>query len=91
MVKRDRKIAPKPATPPPAADAWVTSGGLDPETASPRTEPPKPAGKPYPHRVSFDMATEQYKRLKRACFEEDRSLNDAIRQAVEEWLKAKDY
>jgi len=30
MVKRDRKIAPRPTTPP-AADEWIKSGGVDPE------------------------------------------------------------
>lgn len=31
MVKDRRRIVGKPSTPPPAADAWVTGGGLDPE------------------------------------------------------------
>lgn len=92
--KRDRRIAAKPTTPPPAADDWVSSGGVDPEiqpapTAAPAPEPPKPPGKPYPHRISFDTTTEQYKRLKYACVDEGRSLNDALREAVENWLKSR--
>lgn len=31
MVDKRRRIASKPTTPPPAADAWVTGGGIDPE------------------------------------------------------------
>lgn len=54
-------------------------------------DPLKEKGKPYPHRISFDTTKEQYKRLKRACFEDDRSLNDAIREAVEEWLQKRNY
>ncbi|HEY9910143.1 MAG TPA: ribbon-helix-helix protein, CopG family [Thermosynechococcaceae cyanobacterium] len=94
MVKRP-KIASKPATPPPAADAWVSSGGIDPETAAPPPPIPPEAvesekGK-YPHRVSFDMDTPQYKRLKRAAFEEERSMNEVLRDAIEEWMKAHNY
>lgn len=105
MVKRKR-IAGRPGQPPIEADSWVRSGGTDPEvqsitereprepiaptpTTEPETEPTK--GKPYPHRVSFDMASSQYKRLKRAAFEEERSLNDVLREAVEDWLKLRNY
>lgn len=103
MVKRQR-IARKPPTPPAAADAWVSSGGLDPETsqapkAEPSAAPTPPAiptpleekGKAYPHRISFDMETPQYKRLKRASFEEERPMNEILRDAVEAWLKTRDY
>lgn len=94
MVKRQR-IAKKPE-PPPAADDWVSSGGLDPEIVAPKVEPQPAAkspegGKPYPHRISFDTTKEQYKRLKRACFESERSLNDAIREAVDRWLDETGY
>lgn len=101
MVEKRSRIAKKPPTIPPIADAWVTEAGLDPELQSPPppSEPPsvEPAeasdkkGKPYPHRVSFDMATQQYKRLKRASFETDQSMNELLREAVEAWLKARDY
>ncbi len=104
---RRGKIAPNPSKKdiPPEADEWAASGGIDPElqklppihtdppTPTPtKPEPePEPKGKPYPHRVSFDMTTEQYKRLKRASFEEERSLNEIIREAVEDWLKTRNY
>jgi hypothetical protein len=87
--KRDRRIAAKPTTPPPAADNWVSSGGLDPEIQPAPAPELETKGKPYPHRISFDTTKEQYKRLKKACFEEERSLNDAIREAVEDWLKTR--
>ena len=101
MVKRDRKIAPRPTTRP-AADEWIKSGGVDPEvqpalpTAETEAEPepqPQPTekGKPFPHRISFDTDKQQYKRLKRASFEEERSLNDILREATEEWLKIHNY
>ena len=90
------KIASKPTATPPAADAWVSSGGIDPETPTPTAPAPKPeAGESekgkYPHRVSFDMDTPQYKRLKRAAFEEERSMNEVLRDAIEEWMKAHNY
>lgn len=93
-MKRNR-IAPKPTTPPKAADSWVNSGGIDPEVQP--SEPisveeqktpvvQEPQGKPFPHRISFDTTKEQYKRLKKAAFDEERSLNEIIREAVEDWL-----
>lgn len=93
MVKRERpKIARKPTTPP-AAEDWVKSGGLDPEVQSVPESQPTEADKkkPYPHRISFDTDTPQYKRLKKASFEAERSLNDILREAVENWLKAQGY
>ena len=98
MVKRQRiRKAPEKQALPSAADKWAEKGGLDPEiqpTVAPQSvEPrsPKPQGKPYPHRVSFDMTTEQYKRLKRASFEEECSLNEILRAATEAWLKSRNY
>ena len=41
----------------------------------------------YPHRISFDMETEQYKQLKRAAFEGDRPMNEILREAVDKWLR----
>ena len=102
MVKRSR-IVPKAVTQlPTAADDWAKGGGIDPEiqpsepaiappTVEPAAEPPKEKGKAYPHRISFDMATPQYKRLKRASFEEEIPMNDILRAAVEDWLKARGY
>lgn len=93
MVKRKR-IAGKPGQPPPEADSWVKSGGTDPEVQTPpESEQPEPEdkGKPYPHRVSFDMASPQYKRLKRAAFEEERSMNEILREAVEDWMNTRNY
>lgn len=51
----------------------------------------KSAGGAFPHRISFDVDTPQYKRLKRAAFEEDRPMNEIIREAVEEWLIKRNY
>lgn len=95
MVKRKR-IAGKPGQPSPAADSWVKRGGSDPEVQpfDKGKEPDVEAedeGKPYPHRVSFDMASPQYKRLKRAAFEEGRSMNEILREAMEDWLKTHNY
>ena len=94
MVERKRpRIAPKPVTTA-SQDAWVSRGGLDPEVQAnaPAASPtPTEKTKPYPHRVSFDMQTPQYKRLKRAAFEQERSINDILREAVEDWLKLQQY
>ena len=93
MVKKpQRRIASKPA-PPPAADEWVSSGGVDPEVQQSVPSPSEPEqeqeekGKTFPHRISFDTDTPQYKRLKRAAFEEDRAMNEILREAVENWLE----
>ncbi|MBD2072417.1 hypothetical protein H6F86_00515 [Phormidium sp. FACHB-592] len=101
MVEKRSRIAKKPPTIPPIADAWVTEAGLDPELQS-QEQPPLPTvaepatlpekkGKPYPHRISFDMETQQYKRLKRASFETDQSMNELLREAAEDWLRARGY
>lgn len=97
MVKKQR-IAPKPTTPPPAADTWVSNGGIDPELSPPpptappaQAEPETVKGKTYPHRVSFDMETPQYRRLKRAAFESDRPMNEILREAIEDWLRTHEY
>lgn len=101
MVERKRiKSKPEAAKKelPPEADQWTKGGGIDPEIQQPTLPvppvppvPAEPTGKPFPHRVSFDMATEQYRRLKRASAEELRSLNEILRDAVETWLKERDY
>lgn len=82
MVRKPR-ITPKPKAPM-TTDTWVTQGGLDPELP---TEKPKT----YPHRISFDMDTAQYRRLKRAAFECEQPMNEILRDALEDWLSARQY
>lgn len=97
MVKRQRRIVGKPVTPSASAEQWVTGGGIDPEIQQPieplepQAAQPEEKAKPFPHRVSFDMETSQYKRLKRAGFEEGRAMNEILRDAVEDWLKERNY
>lgn len=91
MVKRPR-IAKRPELPTP--DDWVKDGGADPEIQQPVEQPetkPEQAVKPYPHRISYDTTREQYRSLKRAAFEEERTMNDIVREAVDEWLKSRHY
>lgn len=98
MVERKRRIAKKPTSPPPEAEQWVNEQ-IDPEVREQVstdlreqvTEQGKDEAKPYPHRISFDMSTPQYKRLKFASFDSDRSMNEILREAVEDWMKARDY
>lgn len=103
MVAKKSRIArnPKSNPMPQAADEWINKGGTDPElTTNEVVSPPlsqpeasedKQQGKKYPHRISFDMASAQYKRLKYAAFDGDRSMNEILREAAEEWMKARDY
>ena len=90
MVKQQRSRISKP--PVVAADNWVSSGGIDPEIQSSPAplvaQPEEVQGKPYPHRISFDMSTEQYKRLKFASFNNARPMNEILRDAIEEWLSS---
>ncbi len=74
--KKGRSPQPSQPTPPP-----------QPETppVQPSIEEEKP--RKYPHRVSFDMETKQYKQLKRAAFEGDRPMNEILREAVDKWLR----
>ncbi|NEQ29827.1 MAG: hypothetical protein F6K04_02300 [Leptolyngbya sp. SIO4C5] len=96
MVDKRRRIAKKPDSKA-AADEWINEGGVDPEieptqqpVEAPQVEPEQ--GKPkYPHRISFDMGKAQYKRLKWAAFDSDRSMNEILREAVEDWMKLRDY
>lgn len=108
VAPKKKRIAKKPSTPPPAAEAWIQEGGTDPENTTP-APPPLPAepeplptsameveteadqGKPYPHRISFDMSTAQYKRLKWASFDSSRTMNEILREAIEDWMKAREY
>lgn len=100
MVERKRRIAGKPnrQSPPPAADQWVNeqvdpevSGQVATDSSEQVTNDPKEEGKAYPHRISFDMATPQYKRLKWAAFDSDQSMNEILREAVENWMQARNY
>lgn len=93
MVKRPR-IATKPKSGSQNADVWVNQGGIDPETSSSSSlvaSVDEDQEKPYPHRVSFDMNTAQYKRLKLAAFSSERSMNDILREATEDWLSKYKY
>ena len=97
MVKRSL-ITKKPVTNAvTSADSWVVGGGIDPEiqiTTAPIASAPEPAqtqGKLYPHRISFDLSKEQYKRLKFASFELERPMNEVLRAAVETWLQSANY
>ena len=93
MVDRKRrKIAKKPQTPT-DPDSWVSDGGLDPEINLPDSvsDDEKVREKTYPHRISFDMDSSQYKRLKWASFETERPMNSILREALEEWMKSRNY
>lgn len=99
MVKKRQRIAKKPTTPTP--DDWITQGGIDPEiqktaatSASEQVSTESSTddkGKAYPHRISFDMETPQYKRLKFAAFDSEQTMNAILREAVEEWMKTRGY
>lgn len=93
MVKRSL-IAKKPtADLTPSADSWVTGGGIDPEiqpNPPAATPEPQPQGKPYPHRISFDTTSDQYKQLKRASFDSGLSMNEILRSAADAWLESHD-
>lgn len=101
MVERKRRIAKKP-TVAPGAEQWVNEQ-VDPEVreqvstdsreqvTTPEPNQEKDEGKAYPHRISFDMTTAQYKRLKWASFDSEQSMNEILREAVEDWMKARDY
>jgi hypothetical protein len=101
MVRKGPRLqSKKPTAPPQEAESWINKGGVDPESskhvstetsAKATTETPKTEGKPYPHRISFDMSTAQYKRLKFAAFDRDRTMNEILREAVEDWMKAREY
>ncbi len=54
-------------------DSWVSDGGLDPEinlsSSDSVADDEKVQEKTYPHRISFDMNSSQYKRLKLSSYE----------------------
>ena len=97
MVERKRrKIAKKPQAQS-SPDSWVSEGGIDPEIKLPSSvsdsvdNKEKVQEKAYPHRISFDMDSSQYKRLKWASFDTSRPMNSILREAVEEWMKSRNY
>ncbi|MBE9160656.1 hypothetical protein IQ265_28105 [Nodosilinea sp. LEGE 06152] len=101
MVEKKSRITRKPA--PEAVEGFLEQLGTDPESSLPKPAPapptPPPAnpqddgnkGKAFPHRLSADFTTDQYKRLKRAGFETDQPMTTIVREAVEDWLKARGY
>lgn len=106
MVEKKSRITRKPAPPPPeAVEGFLEQLGTDPESTLASPAPAAPAipppvtpqdddgnkGKAFPHRLSADFTTEQYKRLKRAGFETDQPMTTIVREAVEDWLNARGY
>ncbi len=92
VEKKRRKIAKLPQAQS-SPDSWVSDGGLDPEIKIPDSVAgdEKVQEKTYPHRISFDLDNSQYKRLKWASFDTERPMNSILREAVEEWMKSRDY
>lgn len=97
MVEKKSRITRKPAPKPEAVEGFLEQLGTDPESTLAKPAPPPVAtddegkGKAFPHRLSADFTTEQYKRLKRAGFETDQPMTTIVREAVEDWLKARGY
>ena len=100
MVEKRSKITRKPTAEPEAVERFLGQLGTDPESTLDKEVPPAPPmaaqddegkGKAFPHRLSADFTTEQYKRLKRAGFETDQPMTTIVREAVEDWLKARGY
>lgn len=100
MVEKRSRITRKPAPKPEAVEGFLEQLGTDPEATLAKPAPaPVPVaapddggkGKAFPHRLSADFTTEQYKRLKRAGFETDQPMTTIVREAVEDWLKARGY
>ncbi|MBW4486021.1 MAG: hypothetical protein KME14_26150 [Tildeniella torsiva UHER 1998/13D] len=96
MVEKRSRITRKPAPKPEAVEGFLDQLSTDGDT-SPAAPPTVAAqddggkGKAFPHRLSADFTTEQYKRLKRAGFETDQPMTTIVREAVEDWLKTRGY
>jgi hypothetical protein len=99
MVEKRSRITRKPAPKPEAVEGFLGQLPQDGDTAPPPAPEPPPVttsndggkGKAFPHRLSADFTTEQFKRLKRAGFETDQPMTTIVREAVEAWLKARGY
>lgn len=99
MVEKKSRIIRKPIPKPEAVEGFLDQLSTDGDTAPPAPAPPPPVaaqddgakGKAFPHRLSADFTTEQYKRLKRAGFETDQPMTTIVREAVEDWLSARGY
>jgi hypothetical protein len=99
MVEKKSRITRKPAPKPEVVEGFLEQLGTDPESTLAKPTPTPPPGgtddggkgKAFPHRLSADFTTEQYKRLKRAGFETDQPMTTIVREAVEDWLKARGY
>lgn len=101
VTKKSSRIAlnPKEKAVVPEADEWINQGGIDPEVKEAKpsnqtTEQQKTEDeqtKKYPHRISFDVDKKSYKRLKWASFDSERSMNEILREAIDEWMKTRNY
>jgi len=101
VAKKSSRIAPNPKEKAvvPKVDEWINQGGIDPEVKEAKPSKPTTAQqntgdeqtKKYPHRISFDVDQEGYKRLKWASFDSERSMNEILREAVNEWMKTRNY
>jgi hypothetical protein len=103
VAKKGSRIArnPKEKAMTAEVDKWIDLGGVDPEVReltpnnnNQTTAEENPEGeqtKKYPHRISFDIDKELYKRLKWSAFNSERSMNEILREAVDEWMQARDY
>ena len=100
MVEKKSRITRKPAAPVEVVEGFLGQLPQDGDTAHTPAEPPPVVvppqedggkGKAFPHRLSADFTTEQFKRLKRAGFETDQPMTTIVREAVEDWLKARGY
>lgn len=67
------------------------SEDVEKKTALSSTSTAQENKKTYPHRISFDMDAPQYKRLKWASFDSETPMNSILREAVEEWMKSRNY
>lgn len=88
MVEKKRRIAPKPTSPPPAADDWVSSGGTDPEVkkADIQTSNKSKSSRADYKRTTVYLPQELHKRLKMASLQQDIEMSEIAENAIAEWL-----
>lgn len=101
VAKKGSRIArnPKEKAIVPEADNWINEGGIDPEVNRPtpnnqttqEQNSKEDQTKKYPHRISFDIDKKCYKRLKWSSFDSERSMNEILREAIDEWMQARNY